>query len=524
MRNTISILLTFTLLLGSCKKENTVWETDWSAPVINDSLHLHNLVNDSTLAVSSGYYVVDLNRTLVNRGVNDVLVIPDTTISQAQAMSFNFTASPGVEFFTQDSENDLGYDGVELKQIVSSKGTIDFTVRNSVEGSALFTIELVGVEKNGVPFSESAIVGAGTIANPSETSFSVDISGYSFDLTGIQGNERNILTSKLKVVAQETVQVTTSHVIAVDVTLKDVELAYARGYFGNQVISDTTDFTLDIMNMVQSGAVDVPASTIKFEIENGIKVGATGLLTKLTSESNSGSLLDLAHPQVGNTFTLNPATGGWNGINPSVKELVFDQNNSNIEQFIENLGSKYTAGYKVEINPWGNISAGSDEIYPDSRFKVRASANLPLAIGMDNLVVQDTFPVDLVQTSTTARVTKGELILKARNAFPIAANVKLIFLNANKAVLHSVDGTDIIQSAEYGSVDASSGLKVMDSDIKWVLGTDIIDDLENIKYIIVQSKFDTPNGTTGVNEQFQIPAGAFIGVKLRTRFTTENQF
>lgn len=524
MRNTLFILLTFTLLLSSCKKENTVWETDWSAPVINDSLSLNNLVNDSTLDATSGYYVVDLERTLLNRGVNDVLVIPDTTISEAEPMPFNFITSPGSPVAFDDSENDLGYGDVELKQIIAGKGAIEFTVKNPVEAAAFFTIKLIGVEKDGVPFSETIEAAAGTIANPSLTTASIDISGYSFDLTGLEGNERNILTSKLIVEAQESVQVTTSHVVGVDVTLKNVELAYARGYFGNQVVSDTTDFNLDVMNIIQSGAVDIPASTIKFEIENGIKVGATGLLTKLTGESNSGSLLDLTHPQIGTAFTMNPATGGWNGITPSIKEIIFDQANSNVEEFIENLGAKYTAGYKVEINPWGNISAGSDEIYPDSRFKVRAYANLPLSIGLDALVVQDTFPVDLVQTSTTARVTKGELLLKVSNAFPISANVKLIMLDANQSVIHTIEGSDLIQSSEYGTLDSATGLKIMNSDIKWVLDSDVVDDLENIKYIIVQSAFNTPNPNTSVNEQFQIPAGAFIGVKLRTRFTTENQF
>ena len=528
MRNTLFILLTFTLLLSSCKKENTVWETDWSAPVINDSLSLNNLVNDSTLDGTSGYYVVDLERTLLDRGVNDVIAIPDTTINKNFGINFAFiNVPPNYTFFNEESENDLGFADVELKQIVAKDGFLDITVKNPVETKAFFNIKLIGVTKNGIPFNEDIVADAGTIADPGVVSTSWDLRDYSFDLTGINGNERNLLTSKVTVTSDPNgpaVTLTNSHIVKVDVGLRDIELAYARGYFGNQVVSDTTDFVLDVMDVVQSGAVDVPASTIKFEIENGIKVGATGLLTKLTSENSSGSLLDLAHPQVGTAFTLNPATGGWSGINPSIKELTFDQANSNVEEFIENLGAKYTAGYKVEINPWGNISAGSDEIYPDSRFKVRAYANLPLAIGFDALAVQDTFPVDLVQTSTTARVTKGELFLKASNAFPVAANVKLIMLNANKAVIHTIEGTDIIQSAEYGTLDSATGLKIMDSDIKWVLSSEVVDDLENIKYIIVQSTFNTPNPNTAVNEQFEIPAGAFIGVKLRTRFTTENQF
>ncbi len=527
MRNIFFTILTFALLLSSCKKENTVWETDWSAPIINDTLSFNNLVNDSTLANVSGYYVVDLNRTLLNRGVNDVLSIPDTTINKNFSFNFPLTVPPNYTFFNDESENDLGFADVELKQIIASSGFLDIIVKNPVETKALFNIKLIGVSKNGIPFSEDVIADAGTIATPNEVSASFDLSGYSFDLTGINGNERNLLTSKVTVTSDPngpSVALTASHVVQVDVGLRGIEIAYARGYFGNQVVSDTTDFNLDVLNIVQSGAVDIPASTIKFEIENGIKVGATGLLTQLTSENNSGSLVTLAHPQVGTAFTMNPATGGWNGIVPSIKELIFDQTNSNIEEFIENLGTKYLAGYKIETNPWGNISAGSDEIYPDSRFQVRVHANLPLSIGMDALMVQDTFAVDLSQNSTATRVTKGELLLKASNAFPISANVKLIMLNANKTILHTINGTDIIQSSEYGNLDAATGLKIMYSDVKWVLGSEVVDDLNEIKYIIVQSAFNTPNPSTSINEQFQIPAGAFLGIKLRTRFTTENQF
>lgn len=526
MRNKLLTILTFALLLSSCKKENTVWETDWSAPIINDTLSLSHLVNDSTLANSGGFYVVDLNRTLLNRGVNDVLTIPDTIIQNNQPFQFNFMFAPGAEFTPSMEENDIGFGDVELKQIIPSKGSIEFTVKNPVETKVSITINLVGVSKNGIPFSGTIIAEAGTIANPSSATGIFDLSGYSFDLTGIDGNERNILTSQVTVKADpngQPVQVTTSHIVQVDVKLQGIELAYARGYFGNQIVSDTTDFSLELMKLVQSGMIDVPGSTIKFEIENGIKVGATGLLTKLKSTNNSGNSLSLTHPQIGTAFTMNPATGGWNGITPSIKQIIFDQNNSNVEQFIENLGSNYEAGYKVEINPWGNISAGSDEIYPDSRFKVRVHANLPLAVGFNGLVVQDTFPVDLSQNTASTRITKGELMLKASNGFPISANVKLILLNANKSVLYTINGSDLIQSAEYGSVDAALGIKVKKSDIKWVLSSDIVDDLDNIKYIIVQSAFNTPNPSTLVNEQFQIPVGAFLGVKLRTRFTSENQ-
>jgi hypothetical protein len=529
MRKILFILLTFTVLLSSCKKENTVWETDWSAPIIDDTLSLANWVNDSTLSEVGGFYALDMRRTLIDRNVNDFLAIPDTVIKKTFGISFAFiSVPPNYTFFSDESENDMGFDDVELKQIIAGEGFLDIVVKNPIGTKASFTITLVGVKKDGVEFSQTILADAGTIANPGIVSKTLDLSGYSFDLTGVNGNKRNILTSRVTVTsdpAGPVVTVTNADIVKVDVGLRGMTIDYARGYFGNRIVSDTTDFQLDIMKLVQSGTIDLPASTIKFKIENGIKVGATGFISMLRSENSAGNIVNLAHPQVGTAFNMSPATGGWNGtLTPSVKEIIFNSINSNMEAMFENLGSKYTAGYKIEMNPWGNISSGSDEIYPDSRLKVKVEALMPLAMGANALVIRDTFAVDLSQTSENVRVTKGELMLKAKNAFPISADVKLVLLDANKVPLHTILGTDKINSAEYGAIDPSSGLKVKTSDIKFDLSNAVVADLDNVKYIIVQSQFDTPNASTGVNEQFQIPVGAFLGVKLRTRFTTENQF
>ena len=529
MRKILFTLLTFTVLLSSCKKEKTVWETDWSAPVIDDTLSLANWVNDSTLSASGGYYTLDLSRTLIDRSVNDFLAIPDTVIKKSFGFLFSaFNVGPNSVLVGSESENDLGFDDVELKQIIAGNGFLDITVRNPIGTKVNFTIELIGVQKDGVEFSQSITVDAGSIASPGIVSKSLDLTGYSFDLTGINGNKRNIFTSKVTAVTDPlgpTVLVTNNHFVKVDVGLRDITIDYARGYFGNRIVSDTTDFYLDVMNLVQSGTIDLPASTFKFKIENGIKVGATGLLTMLKSENSSGNIVNLAHPQIGTAFNMSPATGGWNGtLTPSVKEIVFNSLNSNMEQMFENLGVTYTAGYKIEMNPWGNISSGSDEIYPNSRLKVKVEATMPLAMGANALVVRDTFDVDLTQSNENIRVKSGQLMLKAKNAFPISADVKLILLNANKVPIHTVVGTDKIQSAEYGAIDPNSGLKVKSSDVVFDLSSAVVDDIDDVKYIIVQSQFDTPNASSGVNEQFQIPVGAFLGVKLRTRFTTENQF
>jgi hypothetical protein len=43
-------------------------------------------------------------------------------------------------------------------------------------------------------------------------------------------------------------------------------------------------------------------------------------------------------------------------------------------------------------------------------------------------------------------------------------------------------------------------------------------DLDLIKKIAVQVKLDTPNPQSGFNEIMNIPAGAFMSVKMKARF------
>ena len=81
MRNNTAILLVL-LLLASCKKEATRWQSDWLLPVLNDTLSLSNYYNDSALSINGNQIEVNLSRTVLNLGLADLIHIPDTTISQ----------------------------------------------------------------------------------------------------------------------------------------------------------------------------------------------------------------------------------------------------------------------------------------------------------------------------------------------------------------------------------------------------------------------------------------------------------
>ncbi|NRA12511.1 MAG: hypothetical protein HRT57_11210, partial [Crocinitomicaceae bacterium] len=421
MKNTIFILLLITLA-ASCKKEQTVWESDWSAPIINDTLTLANLVNDSTLAENSGFYELDLTRTLFDLDINEVVQIPDTTIQEefTNLGWDNLPINPGASVLggLQEEEHEMVLEDIQLKKIIIKQGVIEIRIENPLDVNLSFELNLPGYTKDGVPFDVAYPITMGSVSNPSVFTETIDLTGYEIDLTGLSGNSYNRFVSRVDVIADSQGQVSNfgnEHIILIDAAFKGIKVDYARGYFGNRILYDIVDVDLSALDIYQSGALDLSMLSLAFEIENGIKVGAQGILNSISNENALGTVVSLTGGGIGNAFNIDPATGTWGSLTPSSNSLSFTSGNSNIENYLENLGTKHTVDYSIQLNPWGNTSGTWDEIYPNSTLKVKLHAQMPLAIGLNDLILEETFEVDLNQDVEKTRILSGELILNTSN-------------------------------------------------------------------------------------------------------------
>lgn len=515
------------LFLLSCKKEKTVWESEWSAPLINDTLTLNNLVNDSTLFDDNGVYSLSLNRTLFDFDVSEVLSIPDTTIIEEFIPSLTLPISAGVSFVNSIEEHELNIPDVELKKIILKKGFIDVRLENPVPTKTLFTIVLPGVYKDGLIFSQDFQAPAKNGGGAGVVNETVSLAGYEIDLTGVNGAEYNILQSQIDVKTDPDgpdITLSTSDITKVNATFRDVKIDYARGYFGNEIISDTSTNVIETLSNIAGGSVDLPNSIIRFEIENGIKVNASAKLTFVTNENSNGDEVALTSTNIGANFNINSATGSWNTLSPSLKIIEFNSTNSNMEAYLENLGAIHDLGYAMELNPWGNVSGSWDELFPNSRLRIGMSAEMPINIGLHNLIVKDTFEVALNQNPDKTKVKSGELVLEMKNAFPFSAKIKIHFADENGGIINTVEGSHDISSSLMGEYDAQSGLEIANSNVRFILTEDILENINDIQKIIIESEFNSYDPSTSLIEQVTIPVGAYLGVKLKTKFISENIF
>jgi len=516
------LLLLPLLAFFSCRKEKATWDSDWVAPLVSDTLSLKDYVNDSTIVESGGVYNLDLTRTIADFGIEDLIEIPDTTISQTYSIVVSsLSIPPGTSIVNQIEEHTIDLAPIELKKIRISQGSIKLKIYNPVASKVYFTVQLPGVTQGGITFEQNYFAPAAVGSVPGTVEANLNISGYDIDLTGVTGGEVNVLQSKLIINTDplgSNVTVTNQHVFKVDADFKNVKIDYAKGYFGNKVFTDTTTYTIDLLNGLTAGSIDIPSSSIQLLITNGMKVEGKATLTKLSNTNTLGSTVNLSSSLIGNPIYMDAATGSaWSYV-PSSQTISLDGTNSNLESYIENLGNKHTVGYKVELNPWGNTSGGFNEIYSTSRLKVKLKAQMPMAIGADGLTLRDTFDFDISQDLEKSHIESGTLVLNASNAFPMNSSVKIYLLDENGTTLHIVNGSSPIESSLYGSVDPKDGMLKTNSEVNFVLPENVLADLANVKNIAVEATFNTPTPATSLNDQQAIPVGAFIAVKLKTKF------
>ncbi len=423
-------LLFLGLFMTECNRERKPlsWTIDGTAPLINGSLSLKDILPDSILTTNSNNSInLSFESNIYRLNFDSLVKIPDTTVVTDYNIPFSagITFSPGQTFISQPENISLNINDVELTKITVKNGRVDYKLSSNIPAEIIYEYKISNaIDEAGNPFSEEVTVpAAGSSKSFVTGSFSLD--RYSLDLTGTNNNLYNTLstfvTMKLSDNHNEDLLLNNNDSVKIENTLSNLSVKYAEGYFGNQSITTSEPSKIAQMDNIINGTIDIEQLTVGLNIINGIGADAKFSIQNLTSKSSSASI-PLNHQLIGQQNFINRASNQWGTISSTKFTTTFNTSNSNIENWIENLPDSILYAFNFELNPLGNVSGHSDFIDATSPFEINMTVDMPLSFIANNLTLLDTITVT---TENIDQILSGKLKLTIDNGFPLAAKVSL---------------------------------------------------------------------------------------------------
>lgn len=512
------ILTLCSLFLFSCKKERTNWNSDYHIILVNDTLKLNNLSKDSIFSQDTdSSLMLSFEKDLISLNVFDQIQIPDTSIHQKFTISVNqFTAPPGFSIVDQVDDHEFNIENVKLTRARISTGTISVTVENIYATEVKLDLKLPKVTKDGVALIKQILIPAGSITNPTTKKIVLDISGYSIDLTGVSNSVFNKLQTSVKVTTDpngQSITITNQDYMNFYIAFKDVKLSYAKGSFGQFAMNNSFDQTIDFFNKL-SGIIELGDYNFDLILKNSCKVEGEVRVNSLNNiNTNTLQNVSLQHELIGQPIFLQSATGNWESLTPYQRTFNFNSNNSNLSDFIANLGSQFKGNIDFKLNPQGDNNTGWNELFKQSRVAVTMKANMPLKIAASDLKFIDTLAFDFNNSPDKTNFNKGIFTLKVENAYPIELLVSIQFLDENDMIIGSVSSPDRIKSSTEGT-KTHNGVVYSESSLKLDISPDLASKLTNVKQVIITLKANTISNNPLSPSMVKLPYNGFIGVKL----------
>ncbi len=458
-----SIGLLFLSTLTGCRKDMgpAKWDVDVLAPVITTRFTIADIIADSLLSVGpNGAITLVYSEELFALDLDTVLMVPDTNFIYPYAFplpgndSFDLPAG-----FPVISENNLirfEFDDLALRRLILREGILEMRLRNKIASQVFGTFGLTGVTFPVGTSGLTASVGPGSPSSPAISVAQKDLAYANFDLRGPQFNDVNTLSTSVSAQLDPNgtgATVTNQDSVIVTASYRGLVPQYALGYFGMRTISvgpDSND--VDLFENLISGSIDLNRVRLDLKVENGIGMDLRVRLHQLRSiNTSTGNSVDLQHAIMQGPINLNRALDLGNSFQPSYYQRTLDNDNSNVDEFLENLPDRLAFSMDLELNPLGDISNGNDFFYYDSRLRAVLELELPLDLIATNLTLENIVRPDLPGSEAGHAIQDGELFLFATNGFPFDAQLVMDIVDVDRNLLSSIPVEGIVASGILGA-------------------------------------------------------------------------
>ncbi len=427
---------------------------------------------------------------------------------------------------------------IDFKEATIRGGELYFEIESTINDSIFLTYTIPNLVKDDVDtFSVDVVVPPSTDSSEGNRTTlikSYPMTGYHFTFNGLGYSTPTLdddeinkyvtkLTAKIKYTGEKK-RISLSDRLYVKAQVRDLLPTHASGFLNNKIVSSGPSVvSFEAFNQIKSGQFDIEDVNFEIEVDNGIGGSAEAefLEVKGTNFKGEEVLLDF----MGNeTMEINSAKYQGDIENYRTEHITttksLDPNNSNIDDFIENLPKEISYNVNVELNanvpnPGERAIVENDTppnfIHYLDEVKARLNMEIPLSIVTDSLVLVDTLDFNL-NTNNDNEVESGKFKLLVNNGFPFDANTSLYFMDETGLI---IDSLWIDQTITRGTVNNSG---VVSSPVQSVIEFEISkEQMENIQLaskLYIEAGFHTFDITNPEKEYYKIYSHYSFGVKL----------
>ncbi len=449
----IFFLFVISFLLHSCKKGVPSWETDITAPIIHFSLDIDNLIPDSLMQTDANNAItLVFDKKIYELALDSMVSFHDTNSALYFFSPVTGVLQPGQSLVNSTDIKKFNFGSAQLSSIKVKHGSILVKYSNSLLEKVDVSYTFPNSNLNGSPFSIHEILPSHA-DNPNPIYKTYDISGCYFDLTGLNHNAFNttVIHGVINIDANaQPVNVNAFDNVVMSSTFNDIEIGFAKGYFGSSTYEIGPEITnLGLFRNIRSGNLQLNNVSMKLLVHNGLGVDARALLKSFWSmNSFNQNTISLNSPLINQPLNISRAIE-TNQIGQAVQasDYVYDFSNSNVAALLENFPDYIGYHLQISSNPLGNVSSGDDFYYDGNPFSASLQIEVPLSMIASDLVVADTNAFIF----STGNVNSGQFYITVINGFPLSANLELKLFDNHNIQIHTLMANQLISPAILGT-------------------------------------------------------------------------
>jgi hypothetical protein len=382
----------------------------------------------------------------------------------------------------------------ELDFVVLEKGQVRIVANSTLEDVVYFTYSLPGVYAPGstTSFSVNNKIGPAPANGSVPGVWEYDFSGYTLDLRGQKRNSHNKLFSDLEGRIQYTgkkVNLSLQDSFYVKIFTTGIKPKYAKGYLGDTIVTISDTVAVAAFDKIPAGNINFEQAKISIDLENELGVGGKVNVNNITAFNptyNPSKVELIDNNLIGKDLVITGATD-----NP-LKSSHTNIGTSNAAPII-NISPK-SISYRAEVKVGEPVKSYDNFMYNEKFVKSTLNIEIPLAFRTNGFQLSDT--VDLSPTFSSD-LKNGTFTVAARNGFPLAADLSLIFLGENGLPKDSLTTTERLESANIDPMtkrvmkDAANQYIKKTSRISYKFDQSRLANIHSSKKIIFKVKFYT---------------------------------